>query len=365
MKVRAAVSREGAPAPVIETLDLEDPREGEVLVRIVATGICHTDLRVHAGMGPGTPRPIVLGHEGAGVIEKVGAGVKSVAVGDHIVLSGASCGHCPSCQHNAPIFCREMMPRNFGGSRMDRSTSLSKDGELIHSQFFGQSSFSQYSIADQRSVIEVPKDIPLEILGPLGCGVITGSGAVIEALRARAGDTLAIIGTGGVGLSAVMAARLVGASRIIAIDVLPKRLELAKELGATDTIDASAGNVVEKVRELVPGGVNYSFNTTSIADNYTIGIDCLAVRGTAGFVTSPRGEWKPPMFTILAGGRKLQGIIGGDAAPQFFIPMLIDYYRQGRLPFDRLIRFYRFDEIATAFEDMARGETIKPVLTME
>jgi aryl-alcohol dehydrogenase len=365
MKVRAAVSREGAPAPILETLDLEEPRDSEVLVRIVATGICHTDVRVHAGMGPGTPRPIVLGHEGAGVIEKLGAGVKSLAIGDHIVLSGASCGRCPSCQHNAPIFCREMMPRNFGGLRMDGSSALSKDGERIHAQFFGQSSFAQYAIADQRSVVKVPKDVPLDILGPLGCGVITGTGAVIEALQVRAGDTIAIIGTGGVGLSAVMAARIVGASRIVAIDVLPKRLELAKELGATDTVDARDGNVVEKVRELVADGVNFTFNTTSTADNYSHAIDCLAVRGTAGFVTSPRGDWKPPMFTILAGGRKLQGIIGGDAAPQFFIPMLIDYHRQGRLPFDRLIRFYRFDEIATAFADMARGDTIKPVLRME
>ncbi len=122
---------------------------------------------------------------------------------------------------------------------------------------------------------------------------------------------------------------------------------------------------MKKVRELVPGGVSFTFNTTNLPDIYTQAIECLAVRGTAGFVTSPRGDWKPPMFSILAGGRKLQGIIGGDAAPQFFIPMLIDYYRQGRLPFDRLIRFYRFDEIATAFQDMARGETIKPVLRME
>jgi aryl-alcohol dehydrogenase len=364
MKTVAAVSREGSPAPIIETLEIEGPRAGEVLVRIVATGVCHTDLRVHAGLGPGTPRPIVLGHEGAGIVEQLGEGVTSLAIGDHVVLSGSSCGTCPSCKRNSPIHCVEMMPRNFGGLRMDGTSALSKEGARIHAQFFGQSSFSQFALANERSAVKVPKGVPLEILGPLGCGVITGTGAVINSLNVRTGDTIAVFGTGGVGLSAVMAARLVGASRIVAIDVLPARLALAKELGATDTIDAKHGDVANAIRQLVPGGVNFSLNTTSIPDIFTQALDCLAVRGTGGFVTSPRGEWKPQMFPILAGAKKLQGIVGGDAAPQFFIPMLIDYYRQGRLPFDRLIRFYRFDEIAAAFHDMERGDTIKPVLRM-
>jgi aryl-alcohol dehydrogenase len=349
---------------VLETLDLEDPRPGEVLVRIVATGVCHTDVRVHGGMGPGTPRPIVLGHEGAGIVEKLGAGVTSLAVGDHIVLSGASCGECPSCRHNSPIHCVQMMPRNFGGLRMDGSSALSQNGTRIHAQFFGQSSFSQFALANERSAVKVQKDIPLEILGPLGCGVITGTGAVINSLKVGAGDSIAVFGVGGVGLSAIMAARLVGASRIVAIDVLPARLALARELGATDTLDSSGGDVTKALRELVPGGVNFTLNTTSIPQIFTQALDCLAVQGTAGFVTSPRGEWAPQMFPILAGAKRLQGIVGGDAAPQFFIPLLINYYRQGRLPFDRLIRFYRFDEIATAFQDMQRGETIKPVLKM-
>jgi len=365
MKTTAAVSREGAAAPSIETLDLESPRPGEVLVRIVATGICHTDLRVHAGFGPGTPRPIVLGHEGSGVIEQVGEGVTTLAVGDHVVLSGASCGTCPSCRRNAPIFCAEMLPRNFGGLRMDGTSALSQNGTRIHGQFFGQSSFSRFAVASERTAVKVAKDVPLEILGPLGCGVITGTGAIIEALKVRAGDTVAVFGVGGVGLSAIMAARLVGAARIVAIDVLPSRLALARELGATDTLNANDGELAKALRALVPGGVSFTLNTTSSPEIYTQAIDCLAVRGTAGFVTSPRGEWKPPMFSILSGGRKLQGILGGDAAPRFFIPMLIDYYRQGRLPFDRLIRFYRFEDIATAFHDMERGETIKPVLRME
>jgi aryl-alcohol dehydrogenase len=257
-----------------------------------------------------------------------------------------------------------MMPRNFGGLRMDGTSAISQDGARLHSNFFGQSSFAQFAVAGERSAVKVPKDVPLELLGPLGCGVITGTGAVINSLAAGAGDTIAVFGTGGVGLSAIMAARLVGATRIVAIDVLPARLALAKELGATDTVVASEGDVAKRIRDLTGGGVNFALNTTNFPDVYTQSLDCLAVRGTAAFVTAPRGEWKPPMFHMLAGSRKLQGIVGGDAAPQFFIPMLIDFYRQGRLPFDKLIRFYRFDEIATAFQDMQRGDTIKPVLRM-
>ena len=364
MKTLAAISREGNAAPVLETLDLEEPRAGEVLIRMVATGVCHTDVRVHSGLGPGTPRPIVLGHEGAGIVERLGPGVTSLAVGDHVVLSGASCGACPNCRQNAPIYCAEMMPRNFGGLRMDGTSALSQNGTRIHAQFFGQSSFSQLAVAGERTAVKVTKDVPLEILGPLGCGVITGSGAVIRALRVGAGDSIAVFGTGGVGLSAIMAARLIGAKRIIAVDVLPARLALAKELGATDTLNPNDGDTVKAIRQLVPGGVDFTLNTTSMPDVYTHQVECLAVRGTAGFVTSPRGDWKPPMFHMLAGGRKLQGIVGGDAAPQTFIPMLIDYYRQGRFPFDRLIRFYEFADIATAFQDMQRGDTIKPVLRM-
>lgn len=362
MKTTAAVSREGNPAPVLETLDLEEPRAGEVLVRMVATGVCHTDLRVHAGMGPGTPRPIVLGHEGAGVVERLGPGVTSLAVGDHVVLSGASCGVCPNCRRYAPIYCAEMLPRNFGGLRMDGTSGLSQDGKLVHAQFFGQSSFSQLAVAGERTAVKVTKDVPLEILGPLGCGVITGSGAVINALKVGAGDSIAVFGTGGVGLSAIMAARLVGAERIIAIDVLPARLALANELGATDTLNPKDGDIVKAVHELVPGGVDFALNTTSVPEIYTQQLECLSVRGTGAFVTSPRGDWMPPMFHLLAGGRKLQGIVGGDAAPQAFVPMLIDYYRQGRFPFDRLIRFYGLEDIATAFQDMQRGDAIKPVL---
>ena len=364
MKTQAAVSRVGAPYPVLESLEIEHPRAGEVLVRIEASGICHTDLGAHAGRGAGTPKPVVLGHEGAGTVEEIGEGVRTLAPGDRVVLSGSSCGICPSCRRNLPSYCHEMLPRNFGGSRMDGTSALSRDGERVFGHFFGQSSFSQYAIAPERSAVKVPADVPLEVLAPLGCGIITGAGAVIQSLQVQPGDTIAVFGTGGVGLAAVMAARLIGAARIIAVDLRPARLELARELGATDTLDGSRGELAAAIREITGHGVNFTLNTTPAPEVFTQALECLAMRGTAGFVTAPRGPWQPAMFPMLAGGRRLQGILGGDAAPQLFIPMLIDYFRQGRLPIDRLLSFYRFEDIAAAFRDMEQGTAIKPVLRM-
>lgn len=366
MKTEAAVSRDGQPFPQIETLDLEGPRPGEVLVRIVASGICHTDLGVHAGTGGGglTPKPVVLGHEGAGIVEAIGEGVATLKPGDHVVMSGSSCGACPSCRNNLPSYCHDMMRRNFGGRRPDGSSAFSQNGETIFGQFFGQSSFARYSVAPERSCVKLADDVPLEIAAPMGCGVITGTGAVIRSLKVGAGETIAIFGVGGVGLSAVMAARLVGASRIIAVDVNPERLKLAAELGATDVVDSSAGDATAAIREITHGGANYSFNTTGVPEVWTAALDCLTMMGVAGFVTAPRAPWAPAVFPMLAGGKSMKGILGGDAAPQLFIPMLAGYWRQGRLPLEKLIRYYRFEDIGQAFEDAASGAAIKPVLKM-
>jgi len=363
MKISAAISRPHAPAPVIETLHLEAPRAGELLVRISAAGICHTDLHAHAGRL--SPLPIVLGHEGAGVVEAVGDRVRGFAPGDAVVLSGSSCGACPNCESGLPSYCDEAMPRNFGGGRMDGSTALKgEDGAPIHSHFFGQSSFATYSVVPERTAVKLDASVPLEVAAPLGCGVITGAGSVIESLRAGAGSTIAIFGVGGVGLSAVMAARLVGADRIVVVDTNPARLALAKELGATDAFAADTEDLVARIRAVTGRGVNFSFNTTTSPAVFTSAIECLAMRGVAGFVTAPRGEWSPHMFKMLAGGRMLRGILGGDAAPRKLIPQLIRYWQQGRFPLDRLIRFYPFAGIGEAFADIAAGRVIKPVLRM-
>lgn len=364
MRTEAAISRPGGDVPVLEPVDLETPRAGEVVIRIVASGICHTDLGVHAGRGPGTPLPAVLGHEGAGIVIDTGPGVTTLVAGDHVVLSGSSCGHCPSCRRNFPSYCREAMPRNFGGQRMDGSSALSQNGQRLGGHFFGQSSFARHCIATERTAVKVSSELPLDLLGPLGCGVITGAGAILFSLGVTVGQSVAVFGTGGVGLSAVMAARLVGAREIIAVDRIASRLQLARELGATHTIDAAEPDVAQKIIEITRGGVDRSLNTTRAPGVFSAAMQCLAVQGAAGFVAAPGADWQPAMFPMLAGGRRLQGILGGDAAPQSVIPMLINYHRQGRLPYDRLVRFYAFEDIGTAFRDMEHGVVIKPVLRM-
>jgi aryl-alcohol dehydrogenase len=361
MRVTAAVSRSTGDAPSLESLDLEAPRAGEMLVRLVATGICHTDLHEHPGRH--APHPIVLGHEGAGVVQALGAGVRGFEVGDHVILSGSSCGQCPSCIANRPTYCDLAMPLCFGGRRLDGSTALRCNDASVHSHFFGQSSFATHSVVPERTAVKVDRDLPLEKLGPLGCGVITGAGAVIEALQVRFGDSVAIFGVGGVGLSAVMAARLVGARHIVAVDVDAGRLALARELGATHAIQ-SDDDAVKQVRAVTGRGVRFSLNTTTVPSVHAMALDVLAMNGTSGFVAAPRGAWAPPMFPMLAGGRQLRGILGGDAHPAVFLPQLLDYWRQGRFPFDRLLTFYRFDEIARAFADVQAGRVIKPVLLM-
>ncbi len=362
MKIAAAISRPDTPAPVIGELELEEPRAGEMRVRIVATGICHTDLHAHEGRL--SPLPIVLGHEGAGVVEQLGEGVTGFEVGDHVVLSGSSCGACPSCSAGRPSYCDTAMPRIFGGGRMDKSTALRRGEEAIHSHFFGQSSFATHAVAPERTAVKVPKDVPLEKLGPLGCGVITGAGAVLESLDLRPGQSLAVFGVGGVGLSAVMAARLVGATRIVAVDLSDERLELARELGATDCLRGDEPDLAGRIRAVTGRGADASLNTTTVPAVFDAAMECLAMRGTAAFVTAPRGEWAPKMFPMLSGGRSLKGVLGGDAAPRSFIPMLIEFWRLGRFPFDRLLTFYPFAGIADAFEDARTGKAIKPVLLM-
>jgi aryl-alcohol dehydrogenase len=361
MKTEAAVSRTPKSPPKLETLEVDGPRAGEVLVRIVAAGVCHTDLWVHADMKPG--HPMVLGHEGAGVIERVGNGVTGLRRGDHVVLAADSCGHCRMCSRNLPNYCNEAVARNFGGLRPDGSSPLNKGGKPIQARFFGQSSFARLSVAAERSVVKVDKDLPLDMLAPMGCGVLTGAGSILNALKIGHGHTLAVFGAGGVGMSAIMAARIAGAAHIIAIDIQPARLKLAKELGATETIDARKHDPVKAIRDICPDGVEYSYNTTENPKVYAQALACLGMNGTAGFVTAPDGEWRPDPWEILSGGKTLRGIIGGDAPPRVLIPELIQYWKQGRFPLDRMIEHFAFADIAKAFRASGH-EVIKPVLRM-
>ncbi len=363
MRIQAAVSRAGQSHPTIEELELEEPHADEVRVRVVAAGICHTDLYCHAGLGVPIPRPIVLGHEGAGIVEAVGGAVRELAVGDHVVLSGASCGECPKCRAGRPTYCRDAMRLSFGGQRPDGSSPLSRRGERVHGMFFAQSSFATHLVAPERSAVKVSKDLPLRLLGPLGCGIITGAGSVLEAFRLRPGESIVIFGVGSVGLAAVMAARIAGASRIVAVDVSAERLKLARELGATHAI-VSDDKAADALRQIDRDGFTFSFNTTSAAEVFSLAANCLAMEGTAGFVTRPRGGWTPDIAALLASGRKLQGILGGSAAPKVLIPLMIDYWREGRFPFDRLVAEFPFEQIGEAWKACAEAAVIKPVLVM-
>lgn len=361
MRIQAAVSREGQPFPVIEEVDLEDPRPGEIRVRITATGICHTDLSCHSGRGMPVPRPVVLGHEGAGVVEAVGEAVTSVEVGDHVVLSGASCGDCPSCRAARPMYCRDGVKLTFSAVRVDGSSPLSQNGKPIAGAFFGQSSFATHAIASARSATKVPKELPLDLLGPLGCGIITGAGSVIEALRVRPGQSIAIFGAGSVGLAAVMAARIAGARRIAVVDINPGRLRLAEDLGATDTV-VGGDEAAERLKKIEPFGFDFTFNNVTMPSVHLLALNNLAKEGTAGFVARAAGAFNPPMTQMLSGGHKMQGILGGNAVPQLFIPLMIDYWRKGMFPFDKLVTRFDFADIGEAWKACESGDAIKPVL---
>lgn len=362
--VKAALVREAGQPLVMEEVKLGEPRDDEVLVRIVACGVCHTDMVVRDQLFQ-SPLPAILGHEGGGVVEAVGRNVTSVAPGDHVIMSFMYCGDCYLCDSGHPAHCQHVGPINFGGGRLDGSTSATgAGGEVIHDHFFGQSSFAQYSIASENNVVKVPKDLPLDILAPLGCGLQTGSGAVLNALKVRPGSAFAVFGTGAVGLAAVMAAKIAGALQIIAVDVNPARLDLALELGATHVVNARTDDPVAKIMEITGKGADFSLEASGLPEVLRQAVDCLGFFGTCGIVgAAPMGaEVTLDINGVMIPAKRIVGIVQGDVIAKTFIPTLIEFYRQGRFPFDRLIEHYEFDQINEAIADSESGKTIKPVL---
>jgi aryl-alcohol dehydrogenase len=362
MEINAAVIFEPSGRFSLEKLELDDPKDNEVLVRIVGSGICHTDLAGRDQHLP-IPLPSVFGHEGAGVVEKVGKSVSKVVPGDHVTLSWMCCGGCGSCKAGKDPYCENFLALNFSGARPDGTTTLKKGDEVVHGNFFGQSAFADYALADERNVVKVSKDVPLEILGPMGCGVMTGAGAVINSLKASAGTSIAIFGAGTVGMSAVMGAVVCGCTKIIAVDIHAERLELARELGATHVVNAGQGDVVEAVKEITGGGPNFSLECVGNPAVFRQAVDVLPLLGVCGLcgVVAPGTEVSLNMDLIM-NGRTVRGVIEGDAIPDLFIPKLIELYSQGRFPFDRLITFYPFGDINRAVEDMEKGLVVKPIL---
>jgi aryl-alcohol dehydrogenase len=352
-KIQAAVLRKKGGPLKIESLELEGPREDEVLVRLVASGICHTDIDFCDGWAE-ADNAVVLGHEGAGVVERGGKSVKSVKHGDHVVLSYQSCGRCRQCRSGHPAHCRHFYGANFGFQRLDGSNALQRSG--VRGHFFGQSSFATHTLATERNLVRVSKDLPLEVLSPLGCGLQTGAGTVMNSLKVSEGASIAVFGTGAVGLAAVMAARIIGAGPIIGVDLKPKRLQLALKLGATHKIDNRRQDVATRIAGITGRGVDYVVETTGSPKMHRLAIEVLNPHGVVALLTGETGT------NSLPEGRKTLGIIQGDAVPQHFIPKLIELYRAGQFPFDRLLKFYDFSDINRAIADAKRGDTIKPVL---
>jgi len=362
--IKAAVVREKGAAMTIEQVRIGEPADDEVLVRIVATGICHTDISVRDQLLP-MPLPAVLGHEGSGVVVAVGRLVTNVAAGDHVVMSYAYCGQCELCHSGHPAHCENVLPQCFGGSRADGTTGITDSaGQPIHDHFFAQSSFAEYALANMRNVVKVPKDLPLDLLAPLGCGLQTGAGAVLQALKVSPGSSFVAFGIGAVGLAAIMAAKIAGATKVIAVDINSERLKLAAELGATHTVNAKEADPVARIGEITGKGADFSLEASGNPAVLRQAIDCLGIFGTCGIVGAPPlgTEVNVDVMGVMIPGKMVKGIVQGDVISSTFIPTLIEFYRQGRFPFDRLIKHYNFEDINQAIADSESGKTIKPVL---
>ncbi|MFX4086898.1 NAD(P)-dependent alcohol dehydrogenase [Sphingobium yanoikuyae] len=359
----AVAERKDAPFK-LERLALDEPRPDEVLVRIVASGICQTDAHVWHGHIP-TGMPIVLGHEGSGIVERVGVSVTSVKPGDHVVLSYHACGRCTPCLGGHFPYCDFAMEANFSGERLDGTIGVHRhdgdEGAAMHGHFFGQSSFATHALATERNTVKVPDDVPIELLGPLGCGLQTGAGAVLNSFKVAAGQTIAVFGAGAVGLAAVMAARVAAAGAIIAVDVHDERLALAKDLGATHVVKVGDGEVGDRLREITGRGVDFVLDTSGRSEMLAQAVNGLATLGQLGLVASAGGDGTIDAAKLNL-GIAVRGIVQGDSVPQLFIPELVRLFKAGLFPFDRLVRFFQFDQINEAFAASASGAVIKPVI---
>ncbi|MBT9290198.1 NAD(P)-dependent alcohol dehydrogenase [Prosthecodimorpha staleyi] len=364
-EARAAIFGEAGESVRIEPVRLEAPRADEVLVRIVATGLCHTDILARDGRLP-YRRPAVFGHEGSGIVEAVGAAVAGFAPGDPVVVTYRSCGTCPNCLDARSAYCEDKRRLNFSGGRADGTSPVFRcDGTAVAAAFFGQSSFAERVVVAARALVKLPADVPVELMGPLGCGFQTGAGAILNVLKPAPGSALAVIGAGAVGLAAVMAAKAAGAYPILAVDRDAGRLDLALDLGASHAVTAGAG-ALDEIRAIAGrGGVDGAVECVGSAATVRLALEALRMGGTAAVTgaAAGTGDIAIPAATLLY-GRTLRGVIQGDSNPPVFIPRLIELWRQGRFPFDRLVRFFPFDEIEAAFAAAASGQVVKPILRM-
>jgi aryl-alcohol dehydrogenase len=359
VRVTAAVlEQSGGPFSIVE-VDLDEPRADEVLVRVASVGICGTDLEFANFF----PTPAVLGHEGAGVVEHVGAAVTSVRPGDQVAMSFASCGSCSLCLTGSPAYCRNFWDVNFTGRRPDGTSALSRGGEPINGHFLGQSSFAGHVVAPQRAVTRIERDIDLAHVGPFGCGFQTGAGAVLNVMQPHPGQSVAVFGAGAVGSAAIIAAALSSCGVIAAVDVNPTKLESARSFGATHLVDSSAG-AAEQLRAIVPQGFDYVLDTTGRADVLRTAVEALGPLGRAGVIGVGPSETMEFEWRSVLNGRSITGIIAGSSLPQVFLPKLLDLHARGEFPVDRMMTYFPFEQINEAVAAVKDGSVAKAVLKL-
>jgi aryl-alcohol dehydrogenase len=364
MQARAAVMAEPHGRWTIEALDVDEPGPQEVRVRVVASGICQTDVHARDGFFP-IPCPAVYGHEGAGVVERVGTAVTTLKPGDHVIMANPSCGECPDCLAGFETYCSKAPVLKQSGYRSDgTSLSFSRGQEPIYGSFFQQSSFASVTIAMARNTIRVPKDVPLDILAAFPCGVNTGAGAVMNVLKPHPGDAYVAFGTGTVGFAGLLAAKLAGCDPIIAVDLFDERLALALDLGATHTVNAKNPKLVDEVRRLAGGrGAQFCLEAAGVPAALRAAVEVLAPRGAACLVGSAAAGVEVHLeMRAIQRGRMVRGCVQGESDIQTFLPHLIALYGAGQLPIDRLVRHYPHTAINDAVADMLAGKTIKAVL---
>ncbi|UDY22210.1 NAD(P)-dependent alcohol dehydrogenase [Nocardioides sp. Kera G14] len=361
MRTRAAVVDSPGADFTLQQIELDEPRADEVLVRMVATGICHTDITLK-GFLPAEMFPNVFGHEGAGIVEAVGEEVTGIRPGDHVVLSFRSCRTCAKCRSGEVGLCESTLMLNYMGMRMDGSTTFSRDGSPVFGSFFGQSSLSQYSYAYADNCVVVDPAADLTRLAPYGCGFQTGAGTVFNVLKPTAEDSIAVFGAGAVGLAALAAAQTAGAGTIIAVDPNPARLELASRYGAVG-IDPTAEDPVARIKELTGGsGSTYTIDTTAIPDVVLQAQRALAGGGTLVVLGLGAETYTIDAVDLLQGGKKVMASIEGDSDPLQMVPHLISLTEQGQFEVQHLIATYPVERINDAVADALAGKVVKPVL---
>ncbi|TRW87791.1 NAD(P)-dependent alcohol dehydrogenase [Mycolicibacterium sp. 018/SC-01/001] len=355
----AALSYDPADPFVVAEVDLDEPRGDEILVRIEASGICHTDL-VNRAAGA-ADRPILLGHEGAGIVESVGESVDTVRPGDRVVLTFRSCGRCRTCTSGRPAYCRDALRLNGFGQRSDGSARVTRGGTRVLDGFFGQSSLAGYALATTDNTVVVG-DVDPVVAAPLGCGFQTGAGAVLNLMRPAPGSSIVVFGGGAVGLAGVLAALSAQAQTVVVVEPSPQRRALAENLGAHATL-APGDDVVSAVRDLTGGGADHALDTTGRPDVLADAVAALAVGGSAVTVGLGVGVPQIDLRDLVLRGKTVHGCLEGDSVPATFIPRLLELHASGRLPIDRLVTAFPHTAVNDALAAQHSGDVVKPVLT--